>query len=64
MEEKPHNLEYCIEIAHKYNKTIKQVSDKHAEIFKHIEENYPNMSTEWYHQETERRTKTYFKAYK
>lgn len=61
MVEQKHNLEYCIELAHEYNQKPMIVIRKHAEIFKSLLQQYPQMGKEWYHYETERRTKIYYK---
>jgi hypothetical protein len=59
-----HNLEYCLALADKYSANKADVIIKHGEIFEHLLDNFPNMPADWYHMETERRTKQYFRAFK
>lgn len=59
-----HNLEYCIALADVYKVNRSDVIIKHGEIFQHLLNNFPDMQEQWYHLETERRTKQYFKVYK
>jgi hypothetical protein len=58
-----HNLEYCLALASVYGVKPIEVEERHAKIFEHLESQFPDMSADWYHYETERRTKIYFKAY-